>query len=345
MTDATATAAGQRPLIDHFGRHITYLRLSVTDRCDLRCVYCMKARPDFLPKSELLTLEELTQLSDAFIRRGVTKIRVTGGEPLVRRDVMTLIENLGARLGTAGPGATGLEEICLTTNATQLPRFARDLVAAGVKRINVSLDTLDEATFARLTRGGRIADTLAGIDAADAAGLKIKINTVALKDDNEHSLRELIAWAHGRGFDLTLIEIMPLGEVDAARSDQFLSLAQVKADLEQGWTLTPLTDNTGGPARYHRVEETGGRLGLITPLTENFCAGCNRVRLTCTGQLYMCLGRNGRLDLRAALREGGIDAVDALLDEAMALKPQAHDFDVSAGAEAAVGRTMAHTGG
>ena len=345
ISNAASTAAGQRPLIDHFGRHITYLRLSVTDRCDLRCVYCMKARPDFLPKSELLTLEELTQLSDAFIRRGVTKIRVTGGEPLVRRDVMTLIENLGARLGTAGPGATGLEEICLTTNATQLPRFARDLVAAGVKRINVSLDTLDEATFARLTRGGRIADTLAGIDAADAAGLKIKINTVALKDDNEHSLRELIAWAHGRGFDLTLIEIMPLGEVDAARSDQFLSLAQVKADLEQGWTLTPLTDNTGGPARYHRVEETGGRLGLITPLTENFCAGCNRVRLTCTGQLYMCLGRNGRLDLRAALREGGLDAVDALLDEAMALKPQAHDFDVSAGAEAAVGRTMAHTGG
>jgi cyclic pyranopterin phosphate synthase len=338
--DGSRSALHARPLIDHFGRHITYLRLSVTDRCDLRCVYCMKARPDFLPKAELLTLEELTQLADAFIRRGVTKIRVTGGEPLVRRDVMTLIENLGHRMGR-----TGLEEVCLTTNATQLPRFAGDLAAAGVKRVNVSLDTLDEATFAGLTRGGRLADTLAGIDAASAAGLKVKINTVALKDDNEHSLRELIGWAHGRGFDLTLIEIMPLGEVDTARSDQFLSLAEVKADLDHHWTLTPLADTTGGPARYHRVEETGGRLGLITPLTENFCASCNRVRLTCTGQLYMCLGRNGRLDLRAALREGGMEAVDALLDEAMALKPQAHDFDVSAGAATKVGRTMAHTGG
>jgi GTP 3',8-cyclase len=338
--DGSLSALHAKPLIDHFGRHITYLRLSVTDRCDLRCVYCMKARPDFLPKSELLTLEELTQLADAFIRRGVTKIRVTGGEPLVRRDVMTLIENLGARIGT-----TGLEEVCLTSNATQLPRFAGDLAAAGVKRVNISLDTLDADLFSRLTRGGKVGDTLAGIDAADAAGLKVKINTVALKDDNEHQLRELIAWAHGRGFDLTLIEVMPLGEVEAVRSGQFLSLEQVRADLAKHWTLTPLTDNTGGPARYHRVEETGGRLGLITPLTENFCAGCNRVRLTCTGQLYMCLGRNGRLDLRAALREGGPGAVDALLDEAMALKPQAHAFDVSDGAATEVGRSMAETGG
>ena len=340
MDGYTQTSQVARPLIDHFGRHITYLRLSVTDRCDLRCVYCMKARPDFLPKSELLTLEELTRLADAFIRRGVTKIRVTGGEPLVRRDVMTLIENLGARIGT-----TGLEEVCLTSNATQLPRFAGDLARAGVKRVNISLDTLDPELFARLTRGGKVADTLAGIDAADAAGLKVKINTVALKDDNEHQLRELIAWAHGRGFDLTLIEVMPLGEVEAVRSGQFLSLEQVRADLAKHWTLTPLTDTTGGPARYHRVEETGGRLGLITPLTTNFCASCNRVRLTCTGQLYMCLGRNGRLDLRAALREGGMEAVDSLLDEAMALKPQAHAFDVSVGATAEVGRSMAETGG
>lgn len=328
------------PLVDTFGRQITYLRLSVTDRCDLRCVYCMKARPDFLPKSELLTLEELTTLADAFIRRGVTKVRVTGGEPLVRKDVMTLIENLGGRIG-----ANGLREICLTTNATQLPRYAKRLADAGVKRVNISLDTLDPDTFAALTRGGRIADTLAGIDAAAKAGLKIKINAVAMQSANRHALKDLIAWAHGRGFDVSLIEVMPLGDVDGERADQFLSLLDIRDDLESAWTLNDIPDTTGGPSRYVRIEETGGRLGFISPLTQNFCAGCNRVRLTCTGQLFMCLGRNGALDLRAALRDGGPQAVDQMLDQAMALKPEAHAFDVSRGAATEVSRTMAHTGG
>ena len=329
-----------RPLIDTFGRQITYLRLSVTDRCDLRCVYCMKARPEFLPKSELLSHEELTQVCDAFIRRGVTKIRITGGEPLVRRNITTLINNLGARLGT-----TGLEEICLTTNATQLPRYADRLVSAGVKRINVSLDTMDEAKFSELTRGGKLAATMDGIDAADRAGLKIKINAVALKGDNEHTLHELIEWAHGRKFDITLIEIMPMGEVDAERADQYLPLSVLRERFEQNWTLTDLPDNTGGPSRYVRVEETGGRLGFITPLTSNFCAGCNRVRVTCTGQLYMCLGQSGSLDLRSALRAGGPDALDTCLDEAMAIKPEAHDFNIERGSDPAVDRNMSHTGG
>lgn len=330
----------KRPLIDHFGRQISYLRLSVTDRCDLRCVYCMKARPDFLPKKDLLSLEELTALCDAFIRRGVKKIRVTGGEPLVRRDIMTLIENLGARIGVSG-----LEEICLTTNATQLPRHADKLVESGVKRINVSLDTLDAEAFSNLTRGGKLADTLAGIDAADAAGLKIKINAVALKGTNQHSIPHLIEWAHGRGFDLTLIEIMPMGEVEQNRSDQFLPLSVVRDDLQTHWTLTDLPDTTGGPARYVNIKETGGRLGFITPLTQNFCAGCNRVRVTCTGQLFMCLGRDGSLDLKEALRNGGADALDACLDEAMAKKPEAHDFNIDRKAAPSVSRTMAHTGG
>jgi cyclic pyranopterin phosphate synthase len=312
----------------------------VTDRCDLRCVYCMKARPDFLPKADLLSLEELTALCDAFIRRGVSKIRVTGGEPLVRRDVVSLIESLGARIGVAG-----LEEVCLTTNATQLPKYASRLAAAGVKRINVSLDTLDPEIFTRLTRGGHVADTLAGIDAADAAGLKIKINAVALKGGNEDHIPDLIEWAHGRGFDLTLIEIMPMGEVDQNRADQFLPLSAVRDQLETRWTLTDLPDSTGGPSRYSKIAETGGRLGFITPLTENFCAGCNRVRVTCTGQLYMCLGRSGSLDLKAALRAGGPEALDEMLDQAMALKPEAHDFNVSRDAAPSVARNMARTGG
>jgi len=338
--DMSPDIVTQSPLIDTFGRQITYLRLSVTDRCDLRCVYCMKARPDFLPKSELLSLEELTALSDAFIRRGVTKIRVTGGEPLVRKDVMTLIENLGARIG-----ANGLSEVCLTTNATQMPRFAQRLADAGVRRVNISLDTLDPVTFSDLTRGGRIADTLAGIDAAAEAGLQIKINAVAMQSANRHSLKGLITWAHERGFDVSLIEVMPLGDVEEDRADQFLSLLDVRDDLESGWTMNDIPDNTGGPSRYVGIEETGGRLGFISPLTQNFCAGCNRVRLTCTGQLFMCLGRNGALDLRGALRDGGPQAVDALLDQAMAMKPEAHAFDVSRGAATEVSRTMAHTGG
>jgi cyclic pyranopterin phosphate synthase len=338
--DRALYTTAKRPLVDTFGRKISYLRLSVTDRCDLRCVYCMKARPDFLPKADLLSLEELTALCDAFIRRGVNKIRVTGGEPLVRRDVVSLIESLGARIGVAG-----LEEVCLTTNATQMPKYATRLAAAGVERINVSLDTLDPGVFSQLTRGGRVADTLAGIDAADAAGLKIKINAVALKGGNEDHIPDLIEWAHGRGFDLTLIEIMPMGEVDQNRADQFLPLSAVRERLETRWTLTDLPDSTGGPSRYSRISETGGRIGFITPLTENFCAGCNRVRVTCTGQLYMCLGRAGSLDLKAALRAGGPEALDEMLDQAMALKPEAHDFDVSRNAAPSVGRNMARTGG
>lgn len=337
--ERTALPASPLPLIDSFGRRVDYLRLSVTDRCDLRCVYCMKARPDFLPKSELLSLEELTEVCDAFIRRGVRKIRVTGGEPLVRRDVMTLIENLGDRLDTSG-----LEEVCLTTNATQLPRFADRLAAAGVRRINVSLDTLDDDRFRALTRGGQLADTLAGLDAAVAAGLSVKINTVALGDGNADEIPDLVAWAHGRGFDLTLIEIMPMGEIEHSRSAQFLPLSEVRRALEARWTLTDLDTSTGGPARYVQVAETGGRLGFITPLTGNFCAGCNRVRVTCTGQLYMCLGRSGNVDLREALRRDGPAALDALLDEAMAGKPREHDFRIGDDV-AAVGRTMAHTGG
>jgi len=329
-----------RPLIDTFGRKISYLRLSVTDRCDLRCVYCMKARPDFLPKSELLSLEELTVLCDAFIRRGVRKIRITGGEPLVRRDVVSLIEALGTRLP-----ATGLEEICLTTNATQMPRFAERLARAGVRRVNISLDTLDANVFARLTRGGRLSDTLAGIEAAAAAGLQVKINAVALKGGNDTTMPDMIRWAHDRGFDISLIEIMPMGDVEASREDQFLPLDRVRRDLETRWTLTDISDRTGGPARYVRIAETGGRLGFITPLTSNFCQGCNRVRLTCTGQLHLCLGRESEFDLRAAVRSGGADAVDELLDAAMRAKPEAHDFHVSRLAEPAVGRNMAHTGG
>lgn len=328
------------PLIDTFGRAITYLRLSVTDRCDLRCVYCMKARPDFLPKSQLLSLEELTILCDAFIRRGVSKIRITGGEPLVRRDVVSLIETLGTRLP-----ATGLDEICLTTNATQMPRFAERLARAGVRRVNISLDTLDAEVFARLTRGGRLSDTLAGIEAAAAAGLQVKINAVALNGVNDTAMPDMIRWAHERGFDISLIEIMPMGDVEASREDQFLPLDRVQRDLEMRWTLTDIPDRTGGPARYVRIAETGGRLGFITPLTSNFCQGCNRVRLTCTGQLHLCLGRESAFDLRGALRAGGADAVDKLLDAAMRAKPEAHDFHVSRLAEPAVGRNMAHTGG
>ncbi|WP_291841789.1 GTP 3',8-cyclase MoaA [Maricaulis sp.] len=333
------------PLIDSFGRQIRYLRLSVTDRCDLRCVYCMKAQPDFLPKSELLTLEELEQVASAFIARGVTKVRITGGEPLVRRDVVSLIERLGTRLGKAGSPKGALEELTLTTNATQLPRFAARLVAAGMRRINVSLDTLDPERFARLTRGGRLADTLTGIAAAKAAGLSVKINAVAMKGENEDELPDLIAWAHGQGHDITLIEVMPIGDVGTDRSIQFLPLTAVRERLEQRWTLTPLSDSTGGPARYHHVAETGGRLGLITPLTGNFCASCNRVRLTCTGQLHSCLGREGEVDLRGALREHGVDGLHAALEAAIANKPEAHDFDVSPGAKPSVKRHMAITGG
>ena len=326
-------------LTDRFGRTIDYLRLSVTDRCDLRCVYCMAERPDFLPKSELLTLEELTGVGEAFIRRGIRKIRITGGEPLVRRDVIRLIENLGRHLGGS------LDELTLTTNATQLEHHATALAASGVSRINVSLDTLDRRRFTRLTRGGSLDRTLAGIAAAKRAGLGIKINAVALKGENEAEIPAMIEWAHGEGFDLTLIEVMPVGDVGAERAGQFLPLSAVREDLESRWTLSDLPDSTGGPARYARIAETGGRIGFITPLTSNFCAGCNRIRMTCTGTLHTCLGHDDDLDLRSALRSGGIAAVDRLIDAAMAIKPERHDFDIAPGAAPAVARNMARTGG
>lgn len=332
---------GQTPLIDGFGRTISYLRLSVTDRCDLRCTYCMSARPTFLPKSEVLTLEELETLCAIFIERGVTKIRITGGEPLVRRDVVKLIEHIGQ-----WRHVTPLRELTLTTNATQLDRYADQLAASGVERINVSLDTLDADHFRRLTRIGEIDTVMRGLDAADKAGLKVKINTVALANGNAREIPDLVAWAHGRGYDLSLIEIMPMGEVDEARPDQFLSLQSVRQTLEERWTLKDVSDSTGGPARYVRVEETGGRLGFISPLTQNFCEGCNRVRLTCTGQLYLCLGQLDRVDLRAALRDGGRLAVERALDDAMQIKPRAHDFAIGTDRVAGhVPRDMAHTGG
>jgi cyclic pyranopterin phosphate synthase len=329
-------------MIDPFGRHISYLRLSVTDRCDFRCVYCMTEHMTFLPKAELLSLEELERLSLAFVAKGVERLRITGGEPLVRRNVMWLFDRLGAKIG-----ASNLKEVTLTTNGSQLSRYARDLVSAGVKRINISLDTRDAAKFREITRWGDLTKVLDGIDAADAAGLKIKINTVALRGDNEDEIPKLLEWAHGRGMDLTLIETMPLGDIDGDRTDQYLPLSLVKARLATRYTLTDLPLNTGGPARYVKVEETGGRLGFITPLTHNFCESCNRVRVTCTGTLYMCLGQEDAADLRAPLRASESDALlHAAIDEAMTRKPKGHDFVIERrGAKPAVGRHMSMTGG
>ena len=327
-------------LIDPFGRHITYLRLSLTDRCDLRCTYCMAASPDFLPKSEVLSIEELGEVADAFIARGVRKIRLTGGEPLVRKGFMTLVRQLATHLD-----AGRLDELTLTTNGTQLTRFAAPLAEAGVKRVNVSLDTRDPEQYKKLTRTGDVTQALAGIKAAQAAGLRVKINAVALAGVNEGELPEMIAWAHGEGMDITLIEVMPLGEIGVDRGAQFLSLERVKDRLAERWTLVPSDHKTGGPARYFDIAQTGGRLGLITPLSENFCAGCNRVRVTCTGQLFMCLGRMGSVDLREPLRAGGAEALDTALDEAIRQKPEAHDFQVGKGAPLEVTRTMSTTGG
>ena len=327
-------------LVDSFQRRVTYLRLSVTDRCDLRCAYCMAEKMQFLPRKDVLSLEELHRLSRAFIARGVTKIRLTGGEPLVRRDVIKLVQALGAELGN------GLEELTLTTNGTQLASCAADLAAAGVRRVNISLDTRDPALFAQLSRRDRLDDVLAGIAAAKAAGLAVKINTVALKGQNEAELPALIEWAHGEGHALTLIEIMPLGETGYERADQFLPLSAVRDDLERSWTLTPLAKSTGGPSRYVQVAETGGTLGFITPLSGNFCAGCNRVRVTATGQLYACLGGAERVDLRAALRSDDPDTqLAAALDEAMAIKPEMHHFAIERGAAPAQPRHMSVTGG
>jgi cyclic pyranopterin phosphate synthase len=341
--DAPSPQATTTPprLVDGFGRSVTYLRLSVTDRCDLRCVYCMPEHMAFLPKAEVLTLEELDWIASAFVGLGVRKLRITGGEPLVRKGVMGLIENLSRHLWSGA-----LDEIALSTNGTQLADHAADLARLGVRRVNVSMDTLDPDLFRRLTRGGDLGRVQAGIEAARAAGLAVKINAVALKDDNAGELAQLVSWAHARGHDATLIETMPMGEVEADRTDQFLSLAEVRREFESFWTLTDIALNTGGPARYVRIEETGGRLGFITPLTHNFCDGCNRVRLTCTGTLHTCLGQDDATDLRAVIRAGAdeaglIDAVRLGIDA----KPKGHDFRIERAAAPAVGRHMSTTGG
>ena len=338
MTPNDAPSPRAPALIDGFGRTVTYLRVSVTDRCDLRCVYCMAEHMTFLPKAEVLTLEELDRIASTFVGLGVRKLRITGGEPLVRKGVMGLIESLSRHLKTGA-----LEELTLTTNGTRLAEFAPDLARFGVRRINVSMDTLKPDLFRKLTRGGDLAKVIGGIDAALAAGIAVKVNAVALKDDNAAELPDLIAWAHARGCDMTLIEAMPLGEIEVDRTDQFLSLKDVQANLESFWTLTESDHVTGGPARYVRVAETGGRLGFITPLSHNFCEACNRVRLTCTGTLHTCLGREDASDLRAVLRAGGTDAdLVKAVRLAVDAKPQGHDFQIG---RTAVGRHMSTTGG
>jgi GTP 3',8-cyclase len=329
------------PLIDPFGRAISYLRVSVTDRCDYRCVYCMSEDMNFLPKRDVLTLEELDRLCSAFIGLGARKIRVTGGEPLVRRNVMSLFHGLSRHLASGA-----LDEVTLTTNGSQLARFADDLAGCGVKRINVSLDTLDPQKFRQVTRWGDLSVVLAGVNAASAAGLKIKINVVALKGFNDGEALGLVEWAHGRGFDLTFIEVMPLGAMERDRADQFLPLTELRASLENSLTLTPSVYGTGGPARYFDVKETGGRLGFITPLTHNFCESCNRVRLTCTGTLYMCLGQEDAADLREPLRRSESDApLLAAIRAAIARKPKGHDFVIARAAPPATQRHMNATGG
>ena len=333
------------PLVDQFQRRITYLRMSVTDRCDLRCAYCMPERQTFLPRAEVLSLEELHELALGFIARGITKIRLTGGEPLVRRDMIELVQALGRKVGD------GLEELTMTTNATRLAEFADPIRAAGVSRINISLDTLDRDRFAKLARRDSLPQVLDGIAAAKAAGLQVKINTVALKGINEAEIPDLIGWAHGQGFEMTLIEVMPLGEVEEDRFDHYLPLSAMRESLEQRWTLTPDDHRSGGPARYVRVAETangmGGRLGFITPLTNNFCDGCNRIRVTATGQLYACLGGNEQVDLRAAIRsENPDEALNAALDVAMKIKPERHHFVIDKpGSAPALARHMSMTGG
>jgi cyclic pyranopterin phosphate synthase len=328
-------------LIDPFGRAITYLRVSVTDRCDLRCIYCMSERMRFLPRAELLSLEELDRICAAFVARGVRRLRFSGGEPLVRRGFIDLLTEVSRHLrqGT-------LDEMLVTTNGVQLAAFAEPLARAGVKRINVSLDSLDRETFARIARRDCLPQVLEGIAAAQAAGLKVKINTVALRHDNAHEIPDLIQWAHAKGLDMTLIETMPLGEIDEDRTAQFLSLAQVRADLSSYWSLIDLPDRTGGPARYVRIQETGGRLGFITPLSHNFCEGCSRVRLTCTGRLYLCLGQEASADLRAPLRSSEDDALlQQAIDAAIELRPKGHDFEIGRLATPASPRHMSVTGG
>ncbi len=330
-----------QPLVDPFQRQITYVRLSVTDRCDFRCGYCMAEHMTFLPKKELLTLEELERLAGAFVKLGVKKIRLTGGEPLVRRGVVQLVRGIGGMIGR------GLDELTITTNGSQLERFADDLVAAGVRRVNVSLDTLDPVKFKQITRWGDFLKVVSGIEAAKRAGLHVKINAVALKGTNDDEFDRLIAWCGAEGFDLTLIETMPLGEIDEDRTDQYLPLSRVRAELAKRWTLIDIPYATGGPARYVRIAETGGRLGFITPLSHNFCESCNRVRVTCTGTMYMCLGQEDAADLRAALRASADDGplIEAIR-EGITRKPKGHDFVIDRRRKApAVGRHMSVTGG
>ncbi len=343
LMDRPGVAAGREagPLVDTFGRAVTYLRVSVTDRCDFRCVYCMSEHMTFLPKPDLLTLEELDRLCSAFVQRGVRRLRLTGGEPLVRRDVMTLFHSLSRHLETGR-----LDELTLTTNGSLLARYAGDLAGCGVRRVNVSLDTLDADTFRAITRWGDLSRVLDGIAAAKAAGIKVKINAVALKGVNEHEIARIMEWAHGEGHDLSLIEVMPLGDTGEDRVDQYLPLDTVRARLEERFTLTDIAYRTGGPARYVEVKETGGRLGFITPLTHNFCEGCNRVRVTCTGTLYMCLGQEDAADLRAPLRASASDeALNTAIDAAIFRKPKGHDFVIDRAHGPAVQRHMSTTGG
>ena len=342
MSEHARTFAPAPALVDPFGRHVTYLRVSVTDRCDFRCSYCMSEHMTFLPKKDLLTLEELDRLCSAFVAKGVRKLRITGGEPLVRKNILWLFRALSRHLETGA-----LDELTLTTNGSQLPKFAADLKDAGVRRINISLDTLKPDRFRAITRWGDFSQVMAGIDAAEKAGLAIKLNAVALKGANEDEFDDLIRFAHGRGFDLTLIETMPMGDIDGDRTDQYLPLSIVRARLMDRWTLEDIPFRTGGPARYVRIGETGGRLGFITPLTHNFCESCNRVRLTCTGTLYMCLGQNDAADLRAPLRASADDALlMAAIDEAISRKPKGHDFVIDRRTrQPAVARHMSVTGG
>jgi len=334
---------GAKPeLIDPFGRHVSYVRVSVTDRCDFRCVYCMAEDMTFLPKKDLLTLEELDRLCSVFVAKGVRRLRITGGEPLVRKNIMWLFRALSRHLQSGD-----LEELTLTTNGSQLRRFAQELHDCGVRRVNISLDTLNPERFKEITRWGDFDKVMAGIDAAQAAGLQVKINAVALKDVNEHEYNDMIRWAHGKGMDLTLIETMPLGDIDGDRTDQYLPLSIVRARLMDNWTLEDIPYKTGGPARYVEIKETGGRLGFITPMTHNFCESCNRVRLTCTGTLYMCLGQEDAADLRTPLRaSAGDDLVSGAIDEAISRKPKGHDFIIDRRRKApAVSRHMSVTGG
>jgi cyclic pyranopterin phosphate synthase len=336
------TALSFPSLIDPFGRHVSYLRISVTDRCDFRCVYCMSENMTFLPKKDLLTLEELDRLSSAFIAKGVKKLRITGGEPLVRKNIMWLFKALSRHLESGA-----LEELTLTTNGSQLAKHAEDLRAFGVRRINVSIDTLDPVKFRAITRWGELSTVLQGLEAAERAGIKIKINAVALKGVNEDEIDDLIQFAHGRGADLTLIETMPLGDIDGDRTDQYLPLSLVRANLAERFTMNDIPYKTGGPARYVSVKETGGRLGFITPMTHNFCESCNRVRLTCTGTLYMCLGQEDAADLRAPLRASEDDGLlHQAIDAAIARKPKGHDFIIDRRSKRpAVQRHMSVTGG